>query len=158
MGMPRFINEPIGRLLNWWDTLPGIVQLVTWPLVFLISIFNLVVTIPEIICFSFFGRTPAEIQLLTREELVDWATKLETRYDSMIQINPPECLDVLEPPRDHVSELRKSLLATPVDYRRLKVRSEELASEYQDWKGEPPSQVYGLCRHVGRWCDDNDLG
>ena len=72
----------------------------------------------------------------------------------MIEINPHECLDVLEPPRNDVKTIRVLLTADETNFEQLKVTSRQIADAYADGKGERIDQVYGLALHVERWCDE----
>ena len=76
------------------------------------------------------GYGPDPDRVLSRDELIDFATHVERRFDAMLAVNPPECYDVILPPCDFARSIRQRLSDTKVDRAELVRISEEILDLY----------------------------
>ncbi len=80
------------------------------------------------------------------------------RFDGMLEINPPECKDVIMPPRDAAIRLQSKLHDPNSSPSEIDDVAANVLGEFEDWKGLQVDELKVLALHVQQWCRDQRDG
>lgn len=89
---------------------------------------------------------------MSREQLTDWSRQMARRFDGMLEINPPECNDVIVPPRDAAVRLQSKLSEPDAAITEINDVAGDVLEEFADWKGLQVDELKALALHVQEWC------
>jgi hypothetical protein len=140
---------------GWWDSRHPVLRFITFPIVFAISLFSIILAIPEICRLATRKSVPPNIKDLTRVELREWSDRLCQRFDSLCEQNP-HGLDVLVEPTDAAKRLRNLLEDEAASIDSVAECADDLRRHFKDWKGMPVAELVWLARHAERWAQNEN--
>jgi hypothetical protein len=143
------LQHVMDRFVAWTGRLPGIVQLVLYPLALALSLLHIPFALTHLLVFAVVNRIyPRKLPILTRDELREWAlTASETwaaRHATLGAQNPSDVADdIALPVVDALRDAADALDTDKANYDDLKRLADRLVDLHL--RTAPDAHTLGLC-------------